>query len=499
MTATQTPETYERVEDIALALIRPNRWNRKIDANGLDIFALAASMQDEDGNQTLLQPIVLRHVPADSDGDEEYEIVAGERRYHAALRNGWQTIPAIVRDMDDRALRLAMAVENFQRKDPEPLEQAAHLAVVLEDTGGDIAEAAARLGSSESFVRRRARLASLSQDWRDELAREDTKYPRLRENVTWLEEVAKLHPDAQAALLARDTLRYQSSLDAIRASIRRSMYMIAERPWSAKFETACEHKCDACLKRTDCEADLFAEISPDFEECAYCTDPACYEEKTTRWMIGEWKKMKRKYKDLELCSTEFATAEIETLFPGESVNDCTDWHLLDPEQDREGWRTASGFMVDGPDVGQVVAVVVRKYVEPPEEEADDEEASAAAEEARQRCFAIQEALCDVLLDKTVMEPGGAVAGESPDEVMLNLLRLARLYGTAWIEEDFADLRETFASGDAVIEGVWNLVRASIADGAVDTEEELRWLCGITRQDYDALAAQVDAAAETDGD
>ena len=104
----------------------------------------------------LLQPIVVRNV-----GNNEYEIVAGERRFRAAKNAGLTKIPALVRETkDDHMLRDAL-LENLHRSQLNPLEEAAAYQQLLEDFGGTQEELASKLGRSRPQVTNTLRLLKL--------------------------------------------------------------------------------------------------------------------------------------------------------------------------------------------------------------------------------------------------------------------------------------------------------------------------------------------------
>lgn len=104
------------VRAIAIASIRPNPFQPRRDFAPAELAELEASM----ATSGLLQPITVRPAP----NEPGFELIAGERRLRAATRLGWTDIPAIVRQMDDRtALTLAL-VENLQRTDLNPVEEA---------------------------------------------------------------------------------------------------------------------------------------------------------------------------------------------------------------------------------------------------------------------------------------------------------------------------------------------------------------------------------------
>ncbi len=142
---------------VAVARIQPNAGQprRRFDEEAL--AELAASIRD----RGVLQPILVRPI----DGDR-YEIVAGERRWRAAQQAGMHEMPVLVRDLDDRATFEIALIENIQRADLNPIEEAEGYARLVRDydhTAEDIARA---VGKSRSHVANFMRLLELSDNIR---------------------------------------------------------------------------------------------------------------------------------------------------------------------------------------------------------------------------------------------------------------------------------------------------------------------------------------------
>ena len=149
----------ERLEDADAALrelpvseIRPNAYQPRGHFDEEALVSLAASIQAVG----VLQPILVRQT-----GAQDYELIAGERRWRAARRAGLQTIPAIVRPTEDvRSLEQAL-VENLHREDLTPLEEAAAYQQLVEQFGHTQEEVAQRVGKSRSAVANTMRLLHL--------------------------------------------------------------------------------------------------------------------------------------------------------------------------------------------------------------------------------------------------------------------------------------------------------------------------------------------------
>ncbi len=153
------PKSSGSPTKLPLALIHPNpqQPRRSFDEKALEELA------DSIRRQGLLQPLLVR---PHGDG---YELVAGERRYRAAQRAGLEEVPVVVRDLDDReALELAL-VENLQREDLNPIEEARGYQRLLE-MGHSQAQIAAAVGKARSTVTNALRLLQLEDEIQEALA-----------------------------------------------------------------------------------------------------------------------------------------------------------------------------------------------------------------------------------------------------------------------------------------------------------------------------------------
>jgi ParB family transcriptional regulator, chromosome partitioning protein len=137
--------------------LKPGRYQprTRMDQDGLD--ALAASIRAEG----ILQSLVVRDV-----GGGELEIVAGERRWRAAQLAGLTEVPVVVRDLDDRSALAIALIENIQRRDLNPLEEAAALARLVEEFEMTHEAVASAVGRSRATVSNLLRLLDLHPEVR---------------------------------------------------------------------------------------------------------------------------------------------------------------------------------------------------------------------------------------------------------------------------------------------------------------------------------------------
>ena len=109
----------------------------------------------------LLQPIVVRAATSAAPDGAEWELVAGERRWRAVRRLGWAEVPTIVREVDDRAMLVLAIVENVQRAELSPLEEAMGYRQLIDEFGFTQAEVAESVGRDRSTVANLLRLLQL--------------------------------------------------------------------------------------------------------------------------------------------------------------------------------------------------------------------------------------------------------------------------------------------------------------------------------------------------
>jgi ParB family transcriptional regulator, chromosome partitioning protein len=131
----------------------PSQPRKRFESEG--VSGLAESIKA----QGLIQPVVVR--PRLEGG---YELIAGERRWRAAREAGLATVPAVLRDADDRDTLLLALVENVAREDLSPIEEGRAYAVLIDEFALSLGELAERVGKSKPTVSNRIRLLELPED-----------------------------------------------------------------------------------------------------------------------------------------------------------------------------------------------------------------------------------------------------------------------------------------------------------------------------------------------
>lgn len=134
--------------------IIPNRFQPRLQFDDRGLEELASSIKQHG----IIQPLVLRRV------NDKYEIIAGERRYKAATMAGLTTVPAVIANIDDNKSAEVAIVENVQRRDLSPIEEARSYKNLLDKGYLTQAELAKRMGLSQSAIANKLRLLNLDEE-----------------------------------------------------------------------------------------------------------------------------------------------------------------------------------------------------------------------------------------------------------------------------------------------------------------------------------------------
>ena len=152
--ATQPPEAQpgEALRQIPVKQLQPGKYQPRMAMDPAKLSELAESIKA----QGVIQPIVVREL-----APGRYEIVAGERRWRASQEAGLAEVPVVVRELDDRTVIAMALIENIQREDLNPLEEAQSLQRLIGEFSLTHAEAAEAVGRSRAAVSNLLRLLEL--------------------------------------------------------------------------------------------------------------------------------------------------------------------------------------------------------------------------------------------------------------------------------------------------------------------------------------------------
>ncbi|HIX69601.1 MULTISPECIES: ParB/RepB/Spo0J family partition protein [Enterococcus] len=142
----------EVIVDIQLSELRPNPYQPRKTFDEASLQELATSIS----HSGVFQPIIVRQSAV-----KGYEIIAGERRFRASKLAGKETIPAIIREFDEESMMQVAVLENLQREDLTPLEEAEAYEMLMKNLELTQAQVAERLGKSRPYIANYLRLLTL--------------------------------------------------------------------------------------------------------------------------------------------------------------------------------------------------------------------------------------------------------------------------------------------------------------------------------------------------
>ncbi|MBV1774619.1 ParB/RepB/Spo0J family partition protein [Burkholderiaceae bacterium DAT-1] len=155
-----TASSEERLESLPVHFLQPGRYQPRTHMDEQALEELANSIR----SQGVIQPILVREV-----GIDKYEIIAGERRWRASQKAGLTDIPAVVRSVPDEAAIAMALIENIQREDLNPIEEAVGLKRLIDEFGMTHEGCAQAVGRSRSTITNLLRLLDLAEPVRLQL------------------------------------------------------------------------------------------------------------------------------------------------------------------------------------------------------------------------------------------------------------------------------------------------------------------------------------------
>ena len=284
------------IESIRIDAISPAKGNRRIDKASLK--ELSESIK----THGVMSPVLVRPV------NGKYELVYGERRLHAAKDVGLSEIPAIVREMTDVEALEARIIENLQRKDVHPLDEADNYRVLHETHGYAAEDIAAKVGKSKAYVYGRMKLCSLTPSARKAFM-DGKLLPSVAELIARIP-VPKLQDEATEYL--GHTNRPWTFRDAADLIQRRFMLRLRDAGFSKTDPDLVLEAgaCSKCPKRTGNQRELFSDV----KSADVCTDPVCYRKK----LDAHWELVKSRAE--QKGDKILSEGEAKKVFYGTSIN-----------------------------------------------------------------------------------------------------------------------------------------------------------------------------------
>ncbi len=265
----------DRIEMISLDAIEPHPANRRI--GGFDEKKLA-ELAESIRAVGVQQPAIVRRLEGRI--GVEYQLVAGERRWRASRLAGFENLPCIVRDLDDATALKIQYIENLQRDDVHPLDEADGYARLIAEAGYTIEQLASEIGKSISYVYQRMKLESLVPEVRklftDGAITAGHAILIARLTAEQQKTIAEEFAEGDGALIdwngeiasVRELTRY------IREEI---MLNMSRATWGLDDANLIPEagSCLECPKRTGYNQAMFADVCKD-DQADYCTDRECF-------------------------------------------------------------------------------------------------------------------------------------------------------------------------------------------------------------------------------
>jgi ParB/RepB/Spo0J family partition protein len=355
---------YEAINNIPLEEIVPSGHNRTI--GGFDQVKLQ-ELAESIKAIGVQQPAVVR-----PKGDK-YELVAGERRWRASKLAGVATLPCVIRDLDDETALRIQIIENLQREEIHPLDEADGFKRLEEEGHCEVEYIAQQVGRSTAYVYQRLKLLDLIADAQDLLADGTISvgHALLIARLPRIQQKDALDLAFRGGLEDKD--RETCSVKDLDSSIKRNILLeLSSSTWKvddAKLYPAAG-SCKLCPKRTGANPLLFSEAEV-LGKHDSCTDPECFEMKG-QLMI---KRRREELKDEKYVEVSDSYRGRQSLEKG--VLDSYDWHEC-KKKDPGATRI---LVVAGDSPGRVTWGIIPKSsldLDP------DEKARRKAEKAREK-------------------------------------------------------------------------------------------------------------------
>ncbi len=269
--------TNEKIHQLLVAEMINSATNRKrFKPEALE--EMASSIREKG----VIQAITVRPVSCIEDearrkaaGSAKYELVIGERRWRGSKLAKKTDIPSVIRNLTDHEALMLQVIENAQREDPDPLEEAEQYDGLLKSSKATVDELCAEIGKSRATIYGRIKLLSLPEKVKEAL-RAGKIAPQVALLIARIPN-SKLAEEAAARILqGRNDEPY--SFRQVQAFITNEyMTQLKGAPFDPKDATLvpAAGPCASCPKRTGNQKELFADVS----RADVCTDPVCFRQK----------------------------------------------------------------------------------------------------------------------------------------------------------------------------------------------------------------------------
>ena len=299
--------------DLAIAAVMPNPENPRKTFDQGALEELAESIRQKG----VIQPVLVRPL----NGSGGYQLVAGERRYRASILAGMESIPAVIRELDDRETLEIMTIENLQREDLSELEEAESFRRYLDGLGEDaLPGLAERVGVSAAYVRKRVKVLELPKEVLNAWQEGKIVYGHL-------EQFLRCKDEEDILSMFRTVARGYGPVSTV-AELRSQIDSRAPDLHSALFDTS---ECGVCRHNGAVQLGLFGDLAEDREKTK-CHNAECFQAKLEQHLLaalqsGDFRKAYQTNGfrvDVFLPYTSFENMEYVKKLPKKECEDCAD-------------------------------------------------------------------------------------------------------------------------------------------------------------------------------
>lgn len=314
----------------------------------------------------ILQPVLVRPTNDKEEGFEQFELVCGERRYRAAKLAGLEEIPVNIRVLtDDEAFELQI-IENLERKDVHPLDEADAFKKMLDSGKYTIADIAAKMAKPESFIVQRLKLVDLIDPVRSDFIAGHLGIGHAI-LIARCDEFQQLDIHKNAQPYNDNYSIDYGTIKELKETIEDDSYLLSD----AKFDLSDDKlvndtcACDVCPKRSGANPLLFEDMQDD-----RCFDKNCFDSKVDAFVEKEVAKIINEGKNIPILAAYSKPSDIVVTICQQYgipiLKNYDDWSSYH----REDWNFVTGFVVSGNDTGKYLEV----YLKPKNENETEAEA-----------------------------------------------------------------------------------------------------------------------------
>lgn len=289
----------------------------------------------------ILQPILVRPYVDEKSSWQDYQLVCGERRYRAAILAGLEEVPVSIRVLtDDEAFELQI-IENLERKDVHPLDEADAFKKMLDSKKYTIADISAKMAKPESFIVQRLKLVDLIESVREDFLRGHLGIGHAI-LISRCDEFKQkdIFDNAQPY---KEGIPDYGTVKELKESIEDDSYLLTQAKFSlsdTKLNDTCA--CDVCPKRSGANPVLFADMQDD-----RCFDINCFDAKNQAFIEQEVARIINEGIAVHIISGYGKISElVETMCKQFGVPILQQYHDYTLDE-RDGTIQSKGFYVSG--------------------------------------------------------------------------------------------------------------------------------------------------------